>query len=167
MKGLQKGCVWEVSWRRNRLQHIDPSSSDHSSTSFSFCWATQPVVTEGRKPSVWSWFSLSWTATRIPTNWLQLTFQQMHCASCSPQLDWPRPESNLKWRLFRNHRIPSPSLLVMRSFTPQSHFLSGVIIMTFVIVISSARERELYSMCAPARALSRIVQSPTKPNDKI
>ena len=31
LKGLQKGCervaigyVWEVSWRRNRLQHIDP-----------------------------------------------------------------------------------------------------------------------------------------------
>ena len=23
-KGLQKGCVWEVSWRLNRLQHIDP-----------------------------------------------------------------------------------------------------------------------------------------------
>ena len=23
-KGLRKGCVWEVSWRRNRLQHIDP-----------------------------------------------------------------------------------------------------------------------------------------------
>ena len=39
--------------------------------------------------------------------------------------------------------------------------------MTFVIAISSARERELYSMCAPAPALSRIVQSPTKPNDKI
>ena len=24
VKGLRKGGVWEVSWRRNRLQHIDP-----------------------------------------------------------------------------------------------------------------------------------------------
>ena len=23
-KGLQKGCVWEVSWKQNRLQYIDP-----------------------------------------------------------------------------------------------------------------------------------------------
>ena len=28
-----------------------------------------------------------------------------------------------------------------------AYFLSGVLIMTFMIVISSARERELYSMC--------------------
>ena len=61
----------------------------------------------------------------------------------------------------------SPSLPGMTSFTPQSHFLSGVFIMTFVIVISSAHEHELYSMCAPAPALSQIVQSPTKLNDKI
>ena len=39
--------------------------------------------------------------------------------------------------------------------------------MTFVIVVSSARERELYSMGAPAPAPSRIVQNPTKLNDKI
>ena len=39
--------------------------------------------------------------------------------------------------------------------------------MTFLIVISSAHERELYSMCAPAPALSQIVQSSTKPNDEI
>ena len=57
-------------------------------------------------------------------------------------------------------KIPSPSLPGLTSFTPQSHFISGVFIMTFVIVTSSARERELYSMCAPARALSL-----TKPND--
>ena len=28
------------------------SSSDHSSTSFSFCWPAQPGVTEGCKPSI-------------------------------------------------------------------------------------------------------------------
>ena len=52
---------------------LTPSSSDYSSTSFSFCWTAQPGVTEGRKPSVWSWFSLPRTATRTSTNWLQLT----------------------------------------------------------------------------------------------
>ena len=34
-KGLQKGCLWEVSWRRNRDCNIlTPSSFDYSSTSF-------------------------------------------------------------------------------------------------------------------------------------
>ena len=52
---------------------LTPSSFDYSSTSFSFCWAAQSGVTEGRKPSFWSWFSLPRTATQTPTNWLQLT----------------------------------------------------------------------------------------------
>ena len=69
--------------------------------------------------------------------------------------------------LFKITKIPSPSLPGMTSFTPQSRFLSGVFIMTFVIAMSSAHERELYSMCAPAPALSRIVLSLTKPNDTI
>ena len=80
VKGLRKGRYWLwVSWRRNRLQHKTSSSSDYSSTSFSFCWAAQPGVTEGGKPSVWSWFLLPRTAPRTPTatdsncNWLQLT----------------------------------------------------------------------------------------------
>ena len=43
---VEKGCgVREVSWRQNRLQHIDPPiSSVFSSTSFSFCLAAQPGV---------------------------------------------------------------------------------------------------------------------------
>ncbi len=45
------------------------------------------------------------------------------------------------------HKFSGPWLPGMTSFTPQLHFLSGVFIMTFVIVISSARERELHSMC--------------------
>ena len=49
------------------------SSSDYSSTSFSFCWAAQPGVTKGHKLSVSSSFSLPRTATQTPTNWLQLT----------------------------------------------------------------------------------------------
>ena len=52
---------------------LTPSYSDYSSTSFSFCWAAQQRVTEGRKPSVWSWFSLPRPTTRTPTNWLQIT----------------------------------------------------------------------------------------------
>ena len=68
---------------------------------------------------------------------------------------------------FKNHQNSSPSLPGMTSFTTQSHFLSGVFIMTFVIVTFSAHERELHSMCAPAPAQSRIVLSLTKPNDKI
>ena len=51
---------------------LTPSSSDYSSTSSSFCWAAQPG-SWGPKPSVWSWFSLPRTATRNPTNCLQLT----------------------------------------------------------------------------------------------
>ena len=63
---------------------------------------------------------------------------------------------------------PIPSLQCMTSFTPQSYFLSGLFIMTSVIVTSSPREREhLRSMCVPARALSRIVLSLTKQNNKI
>ena len=68
-------------------------------------------------------------------------------STVNSQLDWPGPDLNLNSRLFWNHQILSPSLLGMMSFTFQSHFLSGVFIMTFVIVISSARKRELYSMC--------------------
>ena len=53
---------------------VTPGSSVFSSTSFSFCWAAQPGVTEGRKPSVLSWFyTTTRTTTRTPTNWLQLT----------------------------------------------------------------------------------------------
>ena len=59
----------------------------------------------------------------------------------------PSPESDFNSRLFQNHQILSPSLPGMTSFTLQSYFRSGVFIMTFVIVISSERERELYSMC--------------------
>ena len=87
-KGLRKGCVWEVSWRRNRDSNmLTPSSSDNSSTSSSFCWAAQPG-SWGPKPSVWRWLSLrhlisnnDWSSLprtelclpRTPTNWLQLT----------------------------------------------------------------------------------------------
>ena len=71
-KGLRKGCervVW-VRWVGDGTDCniLTPSSYDYSSTSFSFCWAAQPGVTEGRKPSAWSWFSLRRTATATDSN---------------------------------------------------------------------------------------------------
>ena len=66
---------------------LTPSSSGHRKTSSSFCWAAQPG-SWGPKPSVWSWFSLSRTATRTPTNWLQLWLQLSvapgHIIVCCP-----------------------------------------------------------------------------------
>ena len=47
-KGLRKGYVWEVSWRLNKLQHIDPQF--FSSTPFSFCWAAQLGVPRTHSP---------------------------------------------------------------------------------------------------------------------
>ena len=82
------------------------------------------------------------------------------------QLASPRSESQLTPFFQQSPKILSPSLPGMTSFTPQSHFLSGVFIMTSVIVTPSSRECEhLRSMCVPACALSRIVLSLTKPND--
>ena len=71
-KGLRKGWCWLcVRGELERDCHtLIPSSSDHSSTSSSFCWAAQPG-SWGPKPSVWSWFSLrhlifNWNCT---SNW--------------------------------------------------------------------------------------------------
>ena len=42
-----------MSWRRKQTAIYWPFvPSDHTSTYFSFCWAAQPGVNEGRKPSV-------------------------------------------------------------------------------------------------------------------
>ena len=54
----------------NRPLHIDPSSSDHSSTSFASWLGCSTVGHWGPKPSVWSWFSL---------RWLQLQLTQAVC----------------------------------------------------------------------------------------
>ena len=70
---------------------------------------------------------------------------------------------------FLNHpKFSAHRFQAWTSFTFPVHFLSGVFIMTSVIVTSSPRKCEhLRLMCAPARALSRIVLSLTKPKDKI
>ena len=47
---------------------LTPSSSDHSSTSFSFCLGCSTVGHWRPKPSVWSWYSLRWHPI---SNWLK------------------------------------------------------------------------------------------------
>ena len=66
---------------------LTPSSSDHSSTSSSFCWGAQPG-SWGPKPTVWHWLSLwhlvpncdwnlncdcnsNWTLPALNSNWLK------------------------------------------------------------------------------------------------
>ena len=108
----------------------------------------------------------SWTLS--PESESQLTDPTNTRASCSPQTGLASRSFKSQLTLFSKiTKIPSSSLPGMMSFTPQFYFLSGVFIMTFVIFTSSARKRELHSMCAPARVLSQIVLSLTKPNDKI
>ena len=97
----------------------------------------------------------------------QLTDPTNAHAPRSKQLDSLRSKSQLT-AFFKIAKNPSPSLPGMRSFTSPVYFLSGVFIVTSVIVTSSPCEREhMRSMCASTRALSRKVLSLTKPKDKI
>ena len=82
-KWLRKGYMWEVSWRRNKLQHIDPSSFVFSSTSFSFCWAAQSGVLRSHSPllsagSLYIILSPTWLT---PTNWTSCRTGLYHCSS--------------------------------------------------------------------------------------
>ena len=49
-KGL---CVRDELETEQNCNIVTPSSCRYSGPSFPFCWAAQPGVTEGRKPSVW------------------------------------------------------------------------------------------------------------------
>ena len=78
----QKGdvsCVWEVSWRWGQTTTYWPqvllTIAVHH---LHFGWAAQPWITEGPKPSVWSWFSLRWHPI---SNWLQLQLTQAICGT--------------------------------------------------------------------------------------
>ena len=86
-----------------------------------------------------------------------------------PRPNWTRLGSSLNQGLFSKYpRIPAHRFRAWRHSHPQSYFISGVFIMTSVIVISSLREREhLRSMFAPTGALSQKVLSLTEPKDKI
>ena len=80
-KGLRKGYVWEVSWRLNKLQHIDPSSFVFSSTSFSFCWAAQSGVLRAHNPllGAGSLYSILSPPKLTPTNWTSCRIGLYHC----------------------------------------------------------------------------------------
>ena len=61
-----------------RLQHIDtPSSSGHSSASFSFSWAAQPRGL-GAQPLCWELIPTAWSGTLTSSSELQLIW-----TSCS------------------------------------------------------------------------------------
>ena len=110
--------------------------------------------------------------------WLFHLTQQRTGISCSiTRLASSRSKSqlassSLKFQLTaffqKSPKILSPSLLGMMSITSPVHILSMVFIMISMIVTSALREREhLRLICAPTRALSRIVISLTKPKDKL
>ena len=71
-KTVAKGLCVKGELETEQTATYWPSSSDYSSTSFSFCWAAQPC-SWGPTPSAGSWFSLPRTVTPTPTNWFQLT----------------------------------------------------------------------------------------------
>ena len=61
-------CVREMSWRQGQTAILTPSSSDHSSISFSsWLGVAQLWVTEGPKPSFCCWFSIQ----HFVSNWLK------------------------------------------------------------------------------------------------
>ena len=71
-------------------------------------------------------------------------------ASSENRLASSKLKSQLTVFFFSNSKILSPSLPRMTSFTFPVHFLSGVFIVTSVIVTSAPRARKhLHSMCAP------------------
>ena len=64
---------------------LAPNSSDHSSTSSSFCWAAQPG-SWGPKPSVWSWFSL---CGHPISNWNSNSNSNCNCnCNCNCNSNW-------------------------------------------------------------------------------
>ena len=63
--------MWEVSWRLNKDCNIlTPSSSGHSSASFSFSWAAQPGA----------WFSFQ----HLLSNWSELPVAPGYIIICRP-----------------------------------------------------------------------------------
>ena len=140
-KGLWKGCVREVSWRLNKLPHIDPppSSFVFSSTSFSFCWASQlgvlgahsPLLGAGSLYSILSPTQLTRTScgTRLYNCLMPTCFSERHiCTQFNPsivkvvpwylQLDAPviYTGASLIWQLGRGQ-------YVTLFFSLKTHFL--------------------------------------------
>ena len=81
----------------------------------------------------------------------------------------PTTTSTVKIQLvfFKILKFSGPSLLDMMSSTLQPHFLSGGLLWQMVIVIFFAHERKTAPNDYAPELFARIVQSPTKLNDKI
>ena len=120
-------------------------------------------------------FLLCWlfVQRQLSTYWpnKRARIPQQTTGRASPRFESQLASSILKSQLTAFFKIPknhSPSLPGITPFTSPVLFLSGVFIMTSVIVTSSPRQREhLHSMCSPTRSLNRKVLSLTKPKDKI
>ena len=65
-KGLQKGYVWEVSWRLNKLQHIDPPVPLSLSALLS---RSAEVLNQG----TWVLIALYWVLVLSTASYFQLT----------------------------------------------------------------------------------------------
>ena len=102
-------------------------------------------------------FFLCWLFVyrQLSTHWLNkraahFVDPQLVSPRRAPKINLLRPSPNLNSLFFFNSKIFCPSLLGMMPFTPRSYFLSGVFIVTSLIVTSTSRAREhLHSMCAP------------------
>ena len=118
-KGSRKGCVWEVSWRRNiNCNILIPTSSDYSSTSSSFFWAAQPS-SWGPKPSVWRWLSLRLLISN--NDWNSLPRTEL----CLPRTS---TNSNCLWhRLYQMHLLFTRVHLLIESPVEGQHVTPGYI----------------------------------------
>ena len=76
------------------------------------------------------------------------------------------PMSTFNWLFFKILKFSGSSIPGMTSSTHQAHFCLGFI-MRMVIVISFAHERKTVPDDYAPELLTRIVQNPTKLNDKI
>ena len=157
-------CMWVVLYKPgrkiicNNSHHIEPSHRFIWNCSYICCISHDSTIQIYRCREIRNTDdSPLFRYETFITSWLfwheeRETIFIMLNVPTSPTLDptsWTGPaQSQISTNsFFKNHQILSPLLLGMTSFTPQSYFLSGVFIMTFVIVITSACESELYSMC--------------------
>ena len=89
LKGLRKGwcwlCVRDELETRIDCYILTQSSSDHSNTSSSFCWAAQPG-SWGTKPTVWRWLPLRHLVSNCDWN-----------SNCDCNSNWTLPASNPNW----------------------------------------------------------------------
>ena len=94
--------MWEVSWRLNRLQHIDPQVPLSLAALLSHSAGLLNRGSWGPKPSTGSWFSLPRTATRISTATDSNSGTELyHCltSTCFPWASQFQPVHWSRWYL--------------------------------------------------------------------